>query len=83
MSILLLGFKNYDNEPHEWFLDGEDAVRLIRTIPGMTCRRNAVAFVTIYPRGLDNEGESGDFGAGATTRADSIDVGQTSIFDGR
>jgi len=51
--ISLLGFKNYDNEPHEFCLTELDAMRLARLV-GMTTRTNAVAYVTIYPRGIDN-----------------------------
>jgi len=51
--ISLLGFKNYDNEPHEFCLTENDAVLLARQV-GMQCRRNAVGYVTIFPRGIDN-----------------------------
>lgn len=56
--IMLLGFKNYDGEPHEFTFTREDAMRVAK-LAGMRTRINAVAFVTIFPQGIDNGDPTG------------------------
>lgn len=80
--ILLLGFKNYDGEPHEFMLTHVDAQRLANEL-GMNSRTNAVAYVTIYPRGIDNDGETG-YNNGATGAIPDHEADdQITLFDGR
>jgi len=78
--ILLLGFKNYDNEPHEFELTELDALRVCKIV-GMNARTNAVAYVTIFPRGIDNEAGQGYING--ATGAIPDNTANPDLFDGR
>lgn len=84
MSKLLLGFKDYDDGDIQFLLDGPDALRVVNEVmPSMTsCNSSVTVIVTIFPRGLDNEGSFWDHRAGATTGGDA-GTQHTLELDGR
>jgi len=52
--ILLMGFKDYDDFDLEFQVTGTEVLRLAELLGAPGTRTNAVAIVTLYPRGLDN-----------------------------
>jgi len=86
--ISLLGFKHYDGEPHEFCLTEADAQR-VGLLVGMQTRTNAVCYVTIYPRGIDNGDPQGYINGAGGAIPDTSELGtgyQRQLFpteDGR
>lgn len=79
MSVLLMGFKDYDDFDLEFHVTGVDLLRIAEVLNVRDCRTNAVAIVTIYPRGLDNDDQA-RYPIGYTDGDGTID--QADIFDG-
>jgi len=76
--ILLLGFRDFEDFDVEYQLTGTDALRVAQLVDCPGCRTNAVAYVTILPRGLDNADQT-KYPIGYTEGGDA----QSTLFDGR
>lgn len=75
--IILLGFKDYDDFDLEFMATEVDAVRIANLVGAPGTRTNAVAYVTILPRGLDND-DATRYPSGTT----GARAGEQTTFDG-